>query len=299
LDCSILNNVNKSKRIIDLLTKLLDNSVYESDIPVITRFRHVGVPSESSIISTLYHYGLLSYTPNSYNLTATNDTARKILLGFIVPHTQQIAASIHLYFPDYPASYVNIGSPKKLNISGKISIMAWILSEGYSELRNIFGRYDGSHEVYFRINSGTYQVGSWQPDHLASTAISPEDMGKWVHLCGTYDGEYWNLYKNGIKIVRSQRKVGAVLVNNSWLIGAFGAGNERFFKGFIKDVNIWNIAVDNDTVKRTMQGDISMSESGLVGFWRLSEAEGQIVYDSTNNPANGSIVQCQWKSISD
>jgi YD repeat-containing protein len=137
-----------------------------------------------------------------------------------------------------------------LNITGAITLSAWIKPEATGGLRNIIAHGHATSpngEVYLRINNGQYQVGSWNgTSYLASAAIPAGDVGTWVHLTGVYDPDagQWRLYRNGQLIASAAHATGAVAVNGDWVIGARGTGTERFFQGAIDEVRIYDRPLD-------------------------------------------------------
>ncbi|MCY1080462.1 LamG domain-containing protein [Archangium lansingense] len=143
-------------------------------------------------------------------------------------------------------SYVDLGAPAYLDISGPITLEAWIRPLAIDGVRDIVAHgyaLNPPGEVFLRILDGAYQVGSWPENAaVASTPVPPEDLGKWVHLAGVYDGTQWLLYRNGVKVASAPTPTGSVPVAGRWAIGARGGGTERFFWGDIRDVRIWSIA---------------------------------------------------------
>jgi len=95
--------------------------------------------------------------------------------------------------------------------------------------------------------NGTVREFRWQGrqtgTHAVSVNIPAEDIGEWVHLVGTYDGVNWNLYKNGELLASRADTVGCVPLTTNWYIGSSN-GNARFFDGEIRDVSIWDSALN-------------------------------------------------------
>ncbi len=146
---------------------------------------------------------------------------------------------------------VNLGNPASLQITGQITMAAWINPVNVSSLRNILNKGHNtspSGEITLRINSGALLgAGSWNgADHLASLS-GAATANTWQHVCGVYDGTTWRLYKNGAQIASTVDATGAVPVagatvaNNVWNIGSRGGSpTERAFQGSIDDVVIYN-----------------------------------------------------------
>ena len=186
---------------------------------------------------------------------------------------------------DGTSSYVNIGNSPELQIVGEITLSAWIKPElGGSGIQNIVAKgytHDPSREIFLRIENGRYSVGSWDGTVYSAEAwIDPADYDTWVHLTGTYDGTAWRLYKNGIEIAVSASAVGAVPVNADWVIGATSAGNERFFKGAIDEVRLYDRALTPAEVAEIA----GVTASGPVGYWTL---DNDVTNSADSNYGNG------------
>ncbi len=146
---------------------------------------------------------------------------------------------------DGTSGYVSIGNPSILNITGQITVSAWIQIQATGGNRNIVEHgYSTSPngEVFLRLNGSNYQFGTWNGStYYVSTAIPSGDVGSWVHLAGVYDGTAWRLYRNGVLLASQTASVGALAVNANWEIGASAVSSDRrFFKGGIDDVHIYN-----------------------------------------------------------
>jgi len=139
---------------------------------------------------------------------------------------------------------IAIENTDKMNFEGEITLSAWVKVEKTTGIQGIIEHgFYGDREVYLRIVDGKFQAGNYiGGDHCAETAILAEDIGAWVHLTGTYDGENWNLYKNGVLVASAASTVGAVTVGCEWLIGA-SKFSGRHFEGEIRDVGIWDTSL--------------------------------------------------------
>ncbi|HET9221380.1 MAG TPA: LamG domain-containing protein, partial [Roseiflexaceae bacterium] len=153
--------------------------------------------------------------------------------------------------------YMNLGNPAALNLSGQVTIAAWVKPQATKGIRNIVAHgYSTAPrgKVFLRINEGRYQVGSWNGvDHLASALIPNADLNQWVHLAGVYDGTTWRLYRNGVQIASKADSTGAVPVNLGWAIGSRGGSPERLFTGLIDEVAIYGQALSGEQVRALMR----------------------------------------------
>ena len=169
---------------------------------------------------------------------------------------------------------VSLGNPDILDITGPVTLEAWIRPADTDGLADIIARgyrLDPAGEVVLRINEGTYQVGSWDgADHLASAPVPAEDVDQWVHLAGVYDGSSWLLYRNGVLLAQQPDAVGAVAVQAGWTIGSSAAG-DRFFDGAIDEVRIWRRARSPLEIAEDFTRRLDGTEAGLAGYWFYAE----------------------------
>ena len=172
---------------------------------------------------------------------------------------------------DGQQQYLLVKDSAQLDFADEITLAAWVNVTALNDTcQYIVGHgycLDPPGEVVLRIGSTTcgpggaphyWAVGSWLlAEHSAIAAIDERDLGTWVHLVGTYDGEAWHLYRNGAEIATQASSVGAVPVRSDWAIGARAPGvppcvpapAERFFNGSIDDVRIYRRALDASEVE--------------------------------------------------
>ena len=194
------------------------------------------------------------------------------------------------------SQFVDLGNPTDLDFSGQITLDAWIMPESTGGLQDIIAHgYQTSPtdaEDFLRINSGYYQVGSWNGNTAgAQVAIPASDIGQWVNLAGVYNGTEWILYRDGVQVATSGSITQGALpvTNSSWAIGAEGGGSGRFFQGEIDDVSIWNIGLSASAVKFAMAEAPTAGESGLVAYYPFDETSGAMAIDASGNGNNGTL----------
>ncbi len=179
--------------------------------------------------------------------------------------------------------WASINNPAALQISGQITLEAWIqpgafqgdtariISHGPPTKSDFLGAaiipdnaVTNSSEVFLRIDGAgsQYTVGSTSITYTnnvdirsntysASFTVPAADLtsGNWVHLAGTYDGANWKLYRNGVLVATSAAAVGALSVaNGDWSIGATGNGWADNYNGAVDEVAIYNTALSGSKV---------------------------------------------------
>ena len=167
--------------------------------------------------------------------------------GTLVGGLQWVAGNIEsaLQF-DGTDDYIDLDDPAELQITGNITLAAWIKSEGVGGERNIIAKgyvFSPNGEIRLQLNGGNYNVGSLDADgqHEVSAGGADADINQWVHLAGTYDGSKWNIYRNGQLLNSAENGVGAVPVAVGWAIGSRGGDMiDQLFEGLIDDVRIYS-----------------------------------------------------------
>ena len=138
-------------------------------------------------------------------------------------------------------------------------------------------------KIYF-VGLGSdnkYYASQWMPN-------------VWQHIAFVYEGSsnFVKIYVNGelvlnestpnLKLKTDQDK-GVYVGASIW---------EQIlepFKGKIDEVRAWNIARTQDEIKANMNKTLTGNESGLIGYWKFDEGEGQIVYDTSGNGKHGGL----------
>ena len=128
---------------------------------------------------------------------------------------------IKQFMRDWDGCRVELNNPAGLNVSGAITLEAWVqpaASQPQFDANIIaHGVNDcGSAEVALRIENGNYEIVTFDgSNHKASFPVPNDDLGSgnWAHIVGTYDGTTYRLYRNGVEVANSPDATGAVPVN--------------------------------------------------------------------------------------
>ncbi len=70
------------------------------------------------------------------------------------------------------------------------------------------------------------------------------------------------------------------------------AGNTvdfHYFVGQIDEVRTWNIVRAGADIVATMHTKLTVTEPGLVGYWRFDEGSGAVASDGTSSKNNGAV----------
>lgn len=121
----------------------------------------------------------------------------------------------------------------------------------------------------------------------------PITAGVWHHLAGTWDGTAMRFYLDG-DLAGTQSMSGfgpfdRALIGASWVHQ--GETPLGFFPGDVKEMRLWNYARTECEIRNAAGEILSGSEAGLIGYWRLDEGSGQVVFDSSPGGVNGTLGQ--------
>src|SRR5262249_12220203 len=136
------------------------------------------------------------------------------------------------------------------------------------------------------------------PNVVSTTTLQ---VGRWYHVAGTFDGQFLQLYVNGV-LEASQHTPGPLHPDTRpFQIGRIdgGGSGSRYFDGQISDVSMWNVARSQADIRASMTQPLTGTESGLVGYWPLDEGQGLTAHDLTANANNGTLsTQAPaWSSV--
>ncbi len=218
--------------------------------------------------------GTLGYVTDGYTVLTTNITAGPRPSAYAGFDSSNAAVPFNGL-----QQWVSLNNPSSLNISGQITLEAWInpdatqtntasiISHGPPN-ETVFSIGDdppqyplvltgallNSNQVYLKIegNGANYVVGSSSATttNQASFPVPAGDLGggNWIYLAGTYDGANWRLYRNGAPVA-SAAGSGALAVNyGEWGIGSTGMGWADNFAGAIDEVAIYSNALTSGQI---------------------------------------------------
>ena len=200
---------------------------------------------------------------------------------------------------NYP---VNPGTANQgaYQISGKnITLEAWVYPVGFPKsppTDPIIQRpyYNGQDPFFsyslFVKNMGGYPqacfgISNGTPGSMVE-AVDPDTLPlfKWTHITGTYDGSNLRIYVNGVLKGQFATNISISASGFGLVIGRFGTNR---FQGLIDEVRIWNIARNKSDITGDMNTELSGSEAGLAGYWKMNaintENNAPVILDQTSN----------------
>jgi hypothetical protein len=172
--------------------------------------------------------------------------------------------------------YVSVPNSSNLQITGSITISAWIKANSVSGRQVLLEKY-GSYGI--KLESGQLVGYRWggSENHASSTLST----GTWYFVTMTFDGLIHKTYVNGT-LVNSESDSGSIpSTTNVVGIGA-SATSGNYFNGLIDEARVYNRALSPVEVSQLYNYAPSP-----VAYWNFEEGSGGSVNDTSGNGNTG------------
>ena len=185
--------------------------------------------------------------------------------------------------------YVQVPNSSSLNISGAITVEAWVKVNSIGAYQDIISRESygqsgtGGGYALTVTNVGKPRIDLYHSPTTYTPVIGNTTMstGQWYHIAGVWDGAYLKVYLNGNLDGTVNTGNGPGSGTSSVKIGRNSGG--AHFNGLVDEVRVSNAAVYTGNFTPSMHLNASGSTKGL---WKL---DGQTITDSSGNGNNGSL----------
>jgi RHS repeat-associated protein len=196
------------------------------------------------------------------------------------------------------SNYAEIPNSNSLNISGAITVEAWVKTSGTSyPQQDILIRHNwgvtgsgGGYELSMtplnKARVDFYQTPTSYTTLVGNTALS---TGVWHHLAGVYDASQMRIYVDGV-LDGSVNNSGPALGNSVVRIGRNEQNGNQYFNGLIDEVRVSNAALYTSNFTPPTHLTASGSTAGL---WKF---DGQTLSDASGNNNNGTLVSGSYST---
>ena len=193
-------------------------------------------------------------------------------------------------------SYVVVPNNSVLNITGPITVEAWIktnstASQGIVERYNWFSTDDGGFAL--RLEQGRLQFYSIRNSSSYDSVLgnTPVSVGVWHHVVGVFDGTQLRVYLDGREDGAKASTIAPGSGTQSVKIGARGNDGANCFNGLIDEVRISSgVQYRGNFTAMSLHdsGDVITDPgAGQRGLWAFDTATAN---DDTGNGNNGTLV---------
>lgn len=199
--------------------------------------------------------------------------------------------------------YVSVGDSGSLDITGPITLEAWIkpLVIPVSGDKVIVSKWNHnappqrSYYLTIRDKKLSFYLS---PDTVNYMTLQGADMtpyiGQWVHVAATFDGATAKLYINGVDQLITSTTTGIYSSSSPLYIGSYLPTDLRTFNGAIDEVRISNIARTSFDL-----GSPPTADADTVAMWHFNEGSGQETADSAGTNDIGQLGSTNGIDVND
>jgi concanavalin A-like lectin/glucanase superfamily protein/N,N-dimethylformamidase beta subunit-like protein/Big-like domain-containing protein len=190
---------------------------------------------------------------------------------------------------------VQVPNSQSINITGPLTVEAWIKTEAANTQQGIVERYgtpgrnlNGGYALrllangklgFYTLSDGGYLYDFLQGSTTVTTSV-------WHHVAGVFDGGQMRVYLDGVLDGAKSSTLAPAIGTTNLMIGARGDDATKFFKGLIDEVRLTAGAL----YVTNFVPSIRLSANGNTrGLWRFESLQNNQVLDSSCHANNGSI----------
>lgn len=179
-----------------------------------------------------------------------------------------------------------------------------IYAKGWSSLSHGISSLIGVEEN-FMLRIGDVSIGGVdEPRSILNVAgrgstlaalDNPLSLNRWYHVATVDDGSNLKLYIDGVEVAsvsssdRDPVNLG-YYYNSAFCIGR-SAGDYRRFNGKVSEARVWSRALTPVEMLNNQCYVNPETAEGLIGYWRLDEAEGTLFKDLSGNGYDGEATK--------
>jgi len=184
--------------------------------------------------------------------------------------------------------FVDMGSGVVYEVTDTMTMEAWINREPSSQATQIIINKEGEYEVGLDSDGSLkWAFANTNPGwgwHDTGVVIP---VNVWTHIAVTYDNGTITSYVNGVAVetFAGSGTIGdAHPTKDSLRIG--GRENNpanQYFNGQISEAQVWNVVRTAGQIAGDLNGTLTGSETGLLGYWKFNENTGTTADNLTAN----------------
>jgi hypothetical protein len=214
--------------------------------------------------------GLVGYWPlNGDAIDASGHGANGTINGNVTPAPDRMGSpNSAMRFDGASGSNINVGNPSQLQITGELTLAAWVsLNGGQTNNARIISKAGGSGNRCWSLNiendsGGVRYPATFQIARNGTTNISVLDTqslptDEWVHMAGVYrPGQAIEVYVNGELHATNSTDIPATQFNSSLavLIGNRAGASNLGWPGMIDEARVYTRALSAADIKELVFG---------------------------------------------
>ena len=266
---------------------------------------------ESGSVTTAASGPTIVYLANKYNkvksvtVTPTGSTSRS---GSPDQIEVSAARGLGVYYTvrfNGTSDYIDVNDSASLQIAQPLTVEAWVnlTSNAASQTMVRKDTETGTRYLWsLQIvgSSGLVRAAYYNGTTFRADSLSPIALGRWVHVAMIISGTALYLLVDGVRQNSATISGTQNPPTGRMSIGCsppFVGGGTRaeYFGGVIDDVRVWNVARADADIIANKDIELTGSETGLKGYWKLNSTSGTTATDSTANANTGTLSGGKWR----
>lgn len=205
--------------------------------------------------------------------------------------------------------FVELSNDTNMNTS--FTFETWVRAEAANTWSRLFdfGNGSPSYNIWagFNFNTGKIMLevfkypGNSYGKRKLITTNEELPLNKWIHVAVVYDENnkrgyiYWDGVLKAADVMDLSAEPDIVRTNN--YIAKSNWDQDEYFKGYMRDIRIWNTAQSQLQIQNNMNRRLNGNEAGLVLYYPVAEGSGVVLHDLTGNN-DGNIHSATWLQTS-
>ncbi|BAY20462.1 putative peptidase [Calothrix sp. NIES-2100] len=148
----------------------------------------------------------------------------------------------------------------------------------------------GGHDRHIYLTGGNIKARLWNTEEIQSKGLYLAD-GNWHHVAYTIGAAIGGqkLYIDGQLVASGSKTKSDFDWQKKINIGFSNDAVNKYLNGNIDEVRIWNKTRNLDEIRGYMNHELNGNETGLIGYWKLNDATGNIAVDSSSAKRNAEL----------
>ena len=180
-------------------------------------------------------------------------------------------------------------APNGVWFSSDFTIEGWVFVRNYNSWSRLIDFADGpgTNLVYLALSGGTTgfpYMGVFTNNNNGTPTLQANTqlpLNQWTHLAATLKGTTGTIYINGIPVGTGTLNLPPNVVRTNNYIGRSNYSQDGYANALFDDIRIWNVARTQSQIQAFMHRSLVGNDSGLLAYWRMDDASGTTLTDSS------------------
>lgn len=194
-------------------------------------------------------------------------------------------------------TYVDCGPGSNFQVEGELTVEAWVKLDSVLSPQYIAGNIDLNTWAGFEMAVQNGALNCTIRDTAVGTrgfSVHTVPYATWTHLAFTYKvGGRFIGYINGkvaLNLPASNARIGDNGATHFRIGSAPWSGDSLNAHGLIDEVRVYNMERSVSMIREDMRMLVNGPQTGLVGYWRLSEGTGNFTADLSGHGHDGTLM---------